>query len=120
MADSASVVEPEPREFLRRADPVLARVIDAHDPYCRGIVLLGLEAPEEDLASAFRIARRCSRVKGFAVGRTIFAEPAQSWFSGAIDDEQAAQLMADGFARLCAAWRDAAEEAPAAPAGKVA
>ncbi|HLJ71782.1 MAG TPA: DUF2090 domain-containing protein, partial [Roseiarcus sp.] len=95
----------------------IARAIDAHDPFCRGIVLLGLEAPEEDLASAFRIARRCGRVKGFAVGRTIFAEPAQAWFAGEIGDDEAVRLMTDSFARLCEAWRDA--EA-AAPAGKVA
>lgn len=95
----------------------IARVIDAHDPFCRGIVLLGLEAPEEDLASAFRIARRCRHVKGFAVGRTIFAEPAQAWLAGRIGDDEAVQLMTASFARLCEAWREA--EA-AAPAGKVA
>ncbi|HLW92602.1 MAG TPA: 5-dehydro-2-deoxygluconokinase [Roseiarcus sp.] len=86
----------------------IARVIAAHDPLCRGIVLLGLEAPEDDLAAAFHIARRCDLVKGFAVGRTIFAEPAQSWFAGAIDDARAIQLMADSFSRLCQAWRQAA------------
>ena len=95
----------------------IARSVASHDPLCRGIVLLGLEAPEEDLANAFRIARRCDLVKGFAVGRTIFAEPAQSWFAGEIDDAQAIQLMADSFARLCQAWSDAAAKAPA---GKVA
>ena len=89
----------------------IAQVVAAHDPLCRGVVLLGLEAPEEDLANAFRIARRCDIVKGFAVGRTIFAEPAQSWFAGQINDNQAIQLMADSFARLCLAWQDAAADA---------
>ncbi|HYC25308.1 MAG TPA: 5-dehydro-2-deoxygluconokinase [Roseiarcus sp.] len=89
----------------------IAQVVAAHDPLCRGVVLLGLEAPEEDLANAFRIARRCDIVKGFAVGRTIFAEPAQSWFAGEINDNQAIQLMADSFARLCLAWQDAAADA---------
>jgi 5-dehydro-2-deoxygluconokinase len=90
----------------------IARLIDVHDPLCRGIVLLGLEAPEEDLASAFQIARRCPRVKGFAVGRTIFAEPAQAWFAGAISDSEAAKRMAESFSRLCEAWREAAEASP--------
>jgi len=98
----------------------IARVIEAHDPFCRGIVLLGLEAPEQDLASAFRIARRCPKVKGFAVGRTIFAEPAQAWFAGEIGDEEATRLMAESFARLCEAWRVAGEAPASAPAGKVA
>jgi 5-dehydro-2-deoxygluconokinase len=93
----------------------VADVIARNDPYCRGIVLLGLEAPEEDLASAFEIARRCRQVKGFAVGRTIFAEPAQAWFAGKIDDAEAVRRMADSFARLCEAWRAAAR-----PADKVA
>jgi 5-dehydro-2-deoxygluconokinase len=90
----------------------IARLIDVHDPLCRGIVLLGLEAPEEDLASAFQIARRCPRVKGFAVGRTIFAEPAQAWFAGAISDSEATKRMAESFSRLCEAWREAAEASP--------
>ena len=58
------------------------------------MVLLGLEAPEEDLAQAFALARDCSLVKGFAVGRTIFVEPAVEWFAGRIDD-----------ARRSSAWR---------------
>ena len=47
--------------------------IRAGDPYCRGVVLLGLEAPEEELVAAFRLAAQSPAVKGFAIGRTIFA-----------------------------------------------
>ena len=82
--------------------------IDAGDPLCRGVMLLGLEAPEEDLAEAFRIARGNPHVKGFAVGRTIFVEPALAWFAGRIDDAEATQAMADSFARLCALWQNTA------------
>ncbi|MGO8832999.1 MAG: bifunctional 5-dehydro-2-deoxygluconokinase/5-dehydro-2-deoxyphosphogluconate aldolase [Roseiarcus sp.] len=85
----------------------IARSIAAHDPYCRGVVLLGLEAPERQLAGAFAIARGCALVKGFAVGRTIFAEPAQAWFAGRIGDAAAVELMAGSFARLCEMWRGA-------------
>ena len=74
-------------------------------------MLLGLEAPEEDLADAFRIARRHSHVKGFAVGRTIFVEPALAWFAGKISDAEATRAMADSFARLCALWQNAAADA---------
>ena len=62
-------------------------------------MLLGLEAPEEDLAQAFALARDCSLVKGFAVGRTIFVEPAVEWFAGRIDDREAIERMAGAFAR---------------------
>jgi 5-dehydro-2-deoxygluconokinase len=83
----------------------IAHAVNASDPHCRGIMLLGLEAPEEDLAQAFALARGCSLVKGFAVGRTIFAEPAAEWFAGRIDDRQATERMASAFARLGDLWR---------------
>ena len=82
----------------------IGETIDANDPLCRGVMVLGLEAPEEDLAEAFRVARRHAHVKGFAVGRTIFVEPAQSWFAGKIDDEAAVTAMAGAFGRLCDLW----------------
>jgi 5-dehydro-2-deoxygluconokinase len=88
----------------------IAGAITANDPYCRGVVLLGLEAPEHHLAKAFAIARSCPIVKGFAVGRTIFAEPAQAWFAGAIDDAAAIDAMAASFARLCKMWQAASAE----------
>jgi 5-dehydro-2-deoxygluconokinase len=44
-------------------------------------------------------------VKGFAVGRTIFAEPAVEWFAGRIDDREATDRMAAAFARLGDLWR---------------
>ena len=86
----------------------VAAVVEANDPLCRGIMLLGLEAPEEDLATAFRVARGCALVRGFAVGRTIFVDPALNWFAGRIDDAAAVRAMAEAFARLCALWQDAA------------
>ena len=89
----------------------IAKAIEAADPYCRGIVLLGLEASEEQLAASFKIARSCPLVKGFAVGRTIFAEPARAWLAGEIDDANATDLMASSFARLCKMWQDSPAEA---------
>ena len=82
----------------------VGKVIARNDPLCRGIVLLGLEAPEEDLEAAFAVAVREPMVKGFAVGRTIFNEAARNWLAGAIDDEAAIAAMAGKFARLVAAW----------------
>ena len=86
----------------------VADVVETNDPLCRGVILLGLEAPEEDLAEAFAIARGCDWVRGFAVGRTIFVEPAAAWFAGRIDDGEAVRAMAESFARLCALWEKAA------------
>jgi len=86
----------------------LAEVIERNDSLCRGIILLGLEASEDELAETFQIARRCGWVRGFAVGRTIFIEPAAAWFAGRIDDAEAVRAMAASFARLCGVWAKAA------------
>lgn len=51
-------------------------VIAERDPYCRGVVLLGLDSPIEALKDSFVAAQTAGRVRGFAVGRTIFAEAA--------------------------------------------
>jgi 5-dehydro-2-deoxygluconokinase len=85
----------------------IAAVIDAKDPSCRGIVMLGLDAPAAELKDAFRIGRHAKYVKGFAVGRTIFADPAREWMTGKIDDATAITQMADRFAQLVTAWEGA-------------
>ncbi|MEJ1159105.1 5-dehydro-2-deoxygluconokinase [Prosthecomicrobium sp. N25] len=85
-----------------------AAVIEANDPHCRGIVLLGLEAPEAELRAAFRAAASSPLVKGFAVGRTIFADAAARWLAGAIDDRAAVADMAGRFRALVGAWEEAA------------
>jgi 5-dehydro-2-deoxygluconokinase len=80
------------------------RAIEENDPHTRGIVVLGLGQSEAELAASFRLAARYSLVKGFAVGRTIFAEAARGWMAGEIADEEAIVLMADNFRRLCKVW----------------
>jgi 5-dehydro-2-deoxygluconokinase len=85
--------------------------IRAGDPYCRGVVLLGLEAPEEELVAAFRLAAQSPAVKGFAIGRTIFAAAAEKWLAGSMPDEEAVAEMAARFGRLCQAWDRAAADA---------
>jgi 5-dehydro-2-deoxygluconokinase len=101
-------LEPQKSPAAWRA---IEQVISANDPYCRGIVLLGLEAPEADLVAAFRAASASPLVKGFAVGRTIFAEAAEKWLSGKMSDEDAVADMAAKFERLVSAWQSANKEA---------
>ncbi len=96
----------EPQETTR-AWANIGAVISRHDPFCRGVVMLGLEAPKEDLVRAFGLAADALVVKGFAVGRTIFAEPAKEWLGGRIDDEAAIAAMARSFGDLVAAWQSA-------------
>ncbi len=89
----------------------VAVAIEANDPLCRGIVLLGLEAPEAELEAAFASAAREPLVRGFAVGRTLFADAARRWLKGDIDDEAAIADMAARFRRLVEAWRRVRPEA---------
>ncbi|OQM77230.1 bifunctional 5-dehydro-2-deoxygluconokinase/5-dehydro-2-deoxyphosphogluconate aldolase [Manganibacter manganicus] len=79
-------------------------IIVKHDPWCRGVVLLGLEAPQDELELAFAATADVSLVKGFAVGRTLFIDAAEKWFSGTISDEEAIADMAARFDRLTRAW----------------
>ena len=81
--------------------------IERNDPNTRGIVVLGLDAPEAELAESFALAARQPLVKGFAVGRTIFGQAARDWLAGRIDNDRAVALMADNYARLCRIWDEA-------------
>ncbi len=81
--------------------------VAAHDPWCRGVVLLGLEAPEDQLEGAFAACGEAPIVRGFAIGRTIFNDAAEKWLAGRIDDRAAIADMAGRFGRLTGAWRRA-------------
>lgn len=81
-------------------------VIAEKDPWCRGIVLLGLEAPLDELRDAFAACAATSAVKGFAVGRSIFADAAEAWLSGKMTDEAAIDDMAGRFSALAETWLD--------------
>jgi len=83
----------------------IEEVVKRNDPYCRGVVMLGLEAPEAELAAAFRMTSAI--VKGFAIGRTVFADAARQWLSGKMTDQQAVADMAARFERLVTNWESA-------------
>lgn len=78
--------------------------ITRNDPHTRGVVVLGLDAGEDELAASLGLAARHDLVKGFAVGRTIFAEAARGWLAGEIDDAVAVADMAARYQRLCRIW----------------
>ncbi|RMC33209.1 bifunctional 5-dehydro-2-deoxygluconokinase/5-dehydro-2-deoxyphosphogluconate aldolase [Paracoccus alkanivorans] len=82
-------------------------VIEKHDRHTRGIVVLGLDAPETELAASFEVAAGFDLVRGFAVGRTIFGEVARDWLDGRIGDDDAVTRMAERYARLCGIWDQA-------------
>lgn len=85
----------------------VAEAIARHDPHCRGVLLLGLDAPEAELEAAFARAARQPICKGFAIGRTIFAKAAEEWLKGSIRDQQAVEMMARAYRRMVEAWERA-------------
>lgn len=85
--------------------------IEAYDAHTRGIVVLGLDAPEAELEASFKIAASYNLVKGFAVGRTIFGDVARAWLKGETNDPAAISEMARRYTRLCEIWGVARETA---------
>ncbi len=83
----------------------LADLIATRDPYCRGVVLLGLNQPMERLLEGFAAAKH-PIVRGFMVGRTIWGEASRDWLAGTIDDAALIERVASRFGQLVEAWRD--------------
>ena len=94
-------LEPQPNAAAWAATDA---VIEARDPLCRGVVLLGLDAAQDELERGFAAARSARTVKGFAVGRTIFAEAARAWLDGRMSDDEAVADMAQRFGALVEIW----------------
>ncbi len=82
----------------------LAALIAERDPYCRGAVILGLNQPLDALAASFAQATN-PVVKGFMVGRSIWASASLSWLRNELDDEGLIAEVATNFAGLVKAWR---------------
>jgi 5-dehydro-2-deoxygluconokinase len=85
--------------------PALDALIAERDPWCRGVVILGLSAPIDELARGFAAAAGSRSCRGFAVGRTIFGEPGRAWLAGAIDDAGLVAAVRAKFEALIDAWR---------------
>ena len=101
-------VYPDYWKILPVADQGTWQAIEAligeYDPYCRGILFLGLNVAEAELVKRFAALPESPRALGFAIGRSIFLEPARKWFAGQMSDEDAVATMRDCFLRLARAW----------------
>ncbi len=96
-----------------KTDADWAAVVDAitrNDANTRGIVVLGLDAPAEELFASFAQAAKFDLVKGFAVGRTIFGDAARAWMTGQMDSAEAVAMMAARYRSLCDVWDKARTE----------
>jgi len=85
----------------------IGKLIEQHDPHCRGILLLGLDAPEAELKAGFAAAAKSPWVKGFAVGRTIFGQPSRQWLQGELDNAALIEKVKSNYLTLIGYWREA-------------
>ncbi|WP_322046738.1 bifunctional 5-dehydro-2-deoxygluconokinase/5-dehydro-2-deoxyphosphogluconate aldolase [Paraburkholderia sp. J67] len=83
----------------------LSALIAERDPYCRGAVILGLNQPLQYLVDSFRSATN-PIVKGFMVGRTLWADASLKWLRGQSDDQAFVDEVAGNFSQLVDAWMD--------------
>ncbi|GGX65100.1 bifunctional 5-dehydro-2-deoxygluconokinase/5-dehydro-2-deoxyphosphogluconate aldolase [Saccharospirillum salsuginis] len=84
----------------------LDTLITERDPHCHGVVLLGLDAPIDELKAAFNHSAGFDICRGFTVGRTLFGEPSRDWLAGRIDDDTLVQRVSDNYLELIHCWRN--------------
>jgi 5-dehydro-2-deoxygluconokinase len=90
-------------EAWREIDAVIGR----NDPLCRGVLVLGMDAGLDALAQGFKAAAACRRLRGFAVGRSIFGPAAEAWFSGAWTDTRVVDEVAARYSEVIGLWEGA-------------
>jgi len=90
-------------EWVTRIDSLISRTT----PHCKGIVVLGLDAPSDELAEGFKAFRGAKLVRGFAVGRTIFGQAAVAWLAGDINDAQLTSQVAENYTQVIQSWQAA-------------
>ena len=90
----------------------IGEVIEQRDPFCRGILLLGLDAPVSELEESFHKTTATPWVKGFAIGRTIFSDTARAWLAGQMSDNEARDELARRFEHFVVAWQSRGRPLP--------
>ena len=85
-------------------------LIAERDAHCRGVLLLGLNAPFKELAEGFTAAAHSASCRGFAVGRSIFVDPARAWLRNEINDAELIERASAQFSQLAALWSEARKQ----------
>ena len=92
----------------------LDALVQERDPYCRGAVILGLSQPLDQLLAGFAQARDSRIVRGFMIGRSVWAEASREWLAGRIGDAEFQARVAANFRRLIDGWRASRAASPQA------
>ena len=90
----------------RSAWKAIDALIKDRAPHCNGVILLGLDAPEEELREGFNASANIDVCKGFMIGRTIFGQPSRKWLANEINDEEFMKQVTDNYIRLIQFWQE--------------
>ncbi|MEM5529345.1 5-dehydro-2-deoxygluconokinase [Gammaproteobacteria bacterium AS21] len=85
---------------------IVTDIIEHRSPHCNGVVMLGLDAPKDEIQQSFKIAKSFPICKGFTIGRTIFSTPSRQWLRQEINDQQLIDAVAANYVELIGSWRD--------------
>jgi 5-dehydro-2-deoxygluconokinase len=91
----------------------LEALLAERDAHCRGAVILGLNQPIPHLVDSFRNATN-PVVKGFMVGRSLWADASLRWLRGDLSDAAFVDEVARNFTILVEGWRNRHAEVRAA------
>jgi len=83
------------------------RLIEKNDPFCRGVLVLGRHLPIEEFLLRIEdvwLMPGLEVVKGFAVGRSVWAEVAEKWFAGSVEDDVVVSVVKERYERCVRAW----------------
>ncbi|MBJ7538033.1 bifunctional 5-dehydro-2-deoxygluconokinase/5-dehydro-2-deoxyphosphogluconate aldolase [Marinomonas transparens] len=80
-------------------------IVNKYDKHCRGVVMLGLDAPMEELKEGFANSAGFDICKGFAVGRSIFSGPSREWLANRYTDQQFIDGIVANYLELVAYWK---------------
>lgn len=84
----------------------LTDLINRRQPHCRGVVLLGLDAPLDQLKQDFANSAGFDICKGFTVGRTLWTKESYAWFANQINDAEFVTQVSNNYLDLIKSWRN--------------
>ncbi|MGB1539913.1 MAG: 2-deoxy-5-keto-D-gluconate 6-phosphate aldolase domain-containing protein, partial [Rickettsiales bacterium] len=62
------------------------------------------------IAKSFAAMGNAPLLKGFAIGRTIFGEPAKQWFNNTLSDDACVEAIAKNYLEIATAWKQGREQ----------
>lgn len=84
----------------------ISEVLTKNDKNCRGVLIFGGNEELLPLSATLRCIRSQKFIKGFVVGRTIWAQAAKKWFRGQMSDREVIEEVASRYMLLIDSWHE--------------